>query len=90
MIARDPADPAVILFTSGTSGKPKGATLTHGSIRAASTNAAAALQLGPRDVVLGAAPFSHVLGLSTGIVATLSPEARSPSSGDSTLGRRSH
>ena len=70
--ARDPADPAVILFTSGTSGKPKGATLTHGSIRAASMNAAAALQLGSRDVVLGAAPFSHVLGLSTGIVATLS------------------
>jgi long-chain acyl-CoA synthetase len=72
VIACDPAAPAVILFTSGTSGKPKGATLTHGSVRAASTNAAAALQLGSRDVVLGAAPFSHVLGLSTGIVATLS------------------
>jgi len=72
VIGCEPAAPAVILFTSGTSGKPKGATLTHGSIRAASTNAAAALQLGSRDVVLGAAPFSHVLGLATGIVSTLS------------------
>jgi long-chain acyl-CoA synthetase len=30
------------------------------------------MALGPDDVVLGAAPFSHVLGLSTGVVATLS------------------
>jgi long-chain acyl-CoA synthetase len=65
------ADPAVILFTSGTSGKPKGAILTHGSIHAAARNAADALELGPDDVVLGAAPFSHVLGLSTGVVSTL-------------------
>ncbi len=64
-------DPAVVLFTSGTSGKPKGAILTHGGIAAAADNAAGALRLGPEDVVLGAAPFSHVLGLATGVVATL-------------------
>ncbi len=72
VLACDPDAPAAILFTSGTSGKPKGATLTHGSVRAASTNVAAALQLDSHDVVLGAAPFSHVLGLATGIVSTLS------------------
>jgi len=66
------AEPAAILFTSGTSGVPKGAVLTHGSIAAAAGNVADALSLGSEDVVLGAAPFSHVLGLSTGIVATLS------------------
>jgi long-chain acyl-CoA synthetase len=71
LVERDDADPAVILFTSGTSGKPKGAILTHGSLHAAARNAADALELGPRDVVLGAAPFSHVLGLSTGVVSTL-------------------
>jgi long-chain acyl-CoA synthetase len=68
---RDSDDPAVLLFTSGTSGSPKGAILTHGGILAAARNAADALALGPDDVVLGAAPFSHVLGLSTGIVSTL-------------------
>ena len=63
-------DPAVILFTSGTSGRPKGAILTHGGIHAAAANAAAAMAFTPDDVVLGAAPFSHVLGQSTGIVST--------------------
>ena len=71
IVERDPADPAVILFTSGTSGRPKGAILTHGGVLAAARNAADALALGPDDVVLGAAPFSHVLGQSTGIVSTL-------------------
>jgi long-chain acyl-CoA synthetase len=67
---REDRDPAVILFTSGTSGKAKGAVLTHGSIRTAGAYAAQALALGPEDVMLGAAPFSHVLGLSTGLVST--------------------
>jgi long-chain acyl-CoA synthetase len=67
----DSGDAAVVLFTSGTSGKPKGAILTHGGLAAAAGNAAGALRLGTDDVVLGAAPFSHVLGLATGVVATL-------------------
>jgi long-chain acyl-CoA synthetase len=70
-LEREGADPAVILFTSGTSGRPKGAILTHGSLHAAARNAADALELGPDDVVLGAAPFSHVLGLATGVLSTL-------------------
>jgi long-chain acyl-CoA synthetase len=69
-VERAGIDPAVILFTSGTSGRSKGAILTHGSLRAAAGNVAAALPIGPEDVVLGAAPFSHVLGLSS-LVATL-------------------
>jgi long-chain acyl-CoA synthetase len=67
---RESSDPAVILFTSGTSGTSKGAVLTHGSLRAAAANAADALRLGPDDVMLGAAPFSHVLGQATGILST--------------------
>ena len=71
IVDREDADPATILFTSGTSGKPKGAILTHGSLGAAARNVQNALELGPEDVVLGAAPFSHVLGLSAGLVSTL-------------------
>ena len=67
---REPDEPAVLLFTSGTSGRPKGAILTHAGIRVAAENAATALGLCADDVVLGAAPFSHVLGLSTGLVST--------------------
>lgn len=70
-VEREPGDPAVILFTSGTSGVSKGAVLTHGGLGAAARNAADALGFGPTDVVLGAAPFSHVLGQSAGLVATL-------------------
>jgi long-chain acyl-CoA synthetase len=72
---RGAEDPAVILFTSGTSGRAKGAVLTHGGIGFAARAAARALSLSPDDVVLGAAPFSHVLGQSTGLVATLSAGA---------------
>jgi long-chain acyl-CoA synthetase len=73
--ARRDADAAVILFTSGTSGAAKGAILTHGSLRAAALNAASALELDPQDVMLGVAPFSHVLGQSTGILSTISAGA---------------
>jgi long-chain acyl-CoA synthetase len=71
VVDRDDTDAAVILFTSGTSGRPKGAILTHGGILAAARNAADAMALTQDDVVLGAAPFSHVLGQSTGIFSTL-------------------
>jgi long-chain acyl-CoA synthetase len=69
-VPRHGDDPAVILFTSGTSGRAKGAVLTHASIRVSAAYAAEALRLRPGDVMLGAAPFSHVLGQSTGLIST--------------------
>ena len=75
VVERDGAEPAVILFTSGTSGRPKGAILTHGSIYAAARSCADALGLSDEDVMLGAAPFSHVLGLASGIFSTLTSGA---------------
>lgn len=57
-------DPAVIVFTSGTSGRPKGALLTHGNL-AASAHAWAEL-LRPRDTDrwLACLPLFHVAGLA--------------------------
>jgi acyl-CoA synthetase (AMP-forming)/AMP-acid ligase II len=56
-------DPAIIAFSSGTTGTPKAAVLTHGGIVANLRQAAAALPLDANDIVLALAPFAHVMGL---------------------------
>ena len=62
---RAPGDPAVLLYTSGTSGGAKGAELTHEGLRAnARFLGREVLGLTPGDVVLGSTPLSHVLGQS--------------------------
>jgi long-chain acyl-CoA synthetase len=70
-LPRDAGDAAVILYTSGTSGDPKGAVLTHGSLQVAAEAAAGALALSPDDVLLGSAPLSHVLAMSSGMNASI-------------------
>jgi long-chain acyl-CoA synthetase len=62
-------DLAVLLYTSGTSGRPKGAMLTHAAL-AANHDQLAAIEppvVGPDDVVLLAMPFFHAYGLNTGL-----------------------
>jgi long-chain acyl-CoA synthetase len=65
-------DTAVILYTSGTTGKPKGAELTH---RNMSTNAATTvdtlINVGAEDVILGCLPLFHVFGLTCGLNAAV-------------------
>lgn len=63
-----PTDLCQIQYTSGTTGKPKGAMLTHGGWMAALDAEAEALTLTPDDVYLGIYPMGHV-GLSWGIAA---------------------
>lgn len=50
---------AAIVYTSGTTGKPKGVMLTHGNIFANTIGISNALDMGPDDVFLSFLPFSH-------------------------------
>jgi len=59
-----PGDPAVILYTSGTTGTPKGAVLTHASLLGSARAQAARLGTGADDVVVSALPLNHVGGLT--------------------------
>jgi long-chain acyl-CoA synthetase len=58
-----------ILYTSGTTGRPKGAMLTHLSVVHSCLHFRAGLALGPEDVSVLAVPASHVTGLVAIILA---------------------
>jgi long-chain acyl-CoA synthetase len=67
----DGEDTAVLLYTSGTTGQPKGAELTHANL---TTNAEASRTLftkGADAVCLGALPLFHSFGQTCGMNATL-------------------
>ncbi|ULR47972.1 class I adenylate-forming enzyme family protein [Streptomyces deccanensis] len=53
-------DIAVIAFTSGTSGRPKGVALTHDNLRWSMVNGLNRLPVGPDDVALVSTPLAHV------------------------------
>jgi acyl-CoA synthetase (AMP-forming)/AMP-acid ligase II len=58
------ADPAWLFYTSGTTGKPKGAVLTHGNLMAMTLNCIADLhRFEHDDIALHVAPLSHGSGL---------------------------
>ncbi len=59
----DPAREAAILFTSGTTGRPKAAVLTRGNQVASARASGAVLPLAPGDRWLASLPFFHVGGL---------------------------
>jgi len=65
-------DDAVILYTSGTTGQPKGAQLTHANLaRNAELTVETLLGTTPDDVVMGCLPLFHVFGLTCGLNATI-------------------
>ena len=64
----NPASPAVILFTSGTEGVPKGVALSHRNIVANCAQLRARLDFTPRDKVFNALPMFHSFGLTAGMI----------------------
>ncbi len=71
-VRRDDEDVAVILHTSGTTGKPKGAMLTHSNLgRNAEVSVRTLVETGQDDVVMGCLPLFHVFGLTCGLNATV-------------------
>ena len=63
-------DVAVIMYTSGTTGNPKGATLTHLGISHSAMHYQIAMGLTAMDASIAAVPLSHVTGL-VALVATI-------------------
>ena len=57
-----PEDPALLMYTSGTTGQPKGALLTHANLIAGARAVAGWHGLGPQDRVLSSLPIYHING----------------------------
>ncbi|WP_449539363.1 fatty acid--CoA ligase family protein [Ferdinandcohnia sp. Marseille-Q9671] len=67
----DDDDVAVILYTSGTTGKPKGAMLTHKNIYSNARDVADYLKIGEQDKVITTLPMFHVFCLTVALNAPL-------------------
>ena len=66
------SDLAEIVFTSGTTGEPKGAMLSHGNLLASATTMMRVLAFGPHDRLLSVLPLSHLYEQVLGFMAPLS------------------
>ena len=66
-----PESPAAILYTSGTTGRPKGAVLDHGNFLAQGRGAMEVWRWTSDDVLVHALPLFHLHGLGMGLHGTL-------------------
>jgi long-chain acyl-CoA synthetase len=70
LVERDDSNTALILYTSGTTGRPKGAELTHSNVNLNARRCAEViLELSEDDVIMGCLPLFHVFGLVVGLQA---------------------
>ncbi len=70
-VQREPADTAVILYTSGTTGTPKGAELTHANLLRNAECSRNMFSMGTEGVTLGALPLFHSFGQTCAMNSTI-------------------
>jgi malonyl-CoA/methylmalonyl-CoA synthetase len=76
MPALTPESPAAILYTSGTTGRPKGALIDHGNFLAQGRGAIEVWRWTDKDTLVHALPLFHLHGLGMGLHGTLLSGAR--------------
>ena len=69
--APEPSDPALLLYTSGTTSRPKGVVLSHANLLTSAHNIARSYALNADDIALCVMPLFHVHGLVASVMATL-------------------
>lgn len=74
-VVRKSSDLAILLYTSGTTGTPKGAMITHGNLAANVLALVEAWGFGPADRLLHALPLYHAHGLFVGLGCALASGA---------------
>ena len=62
-------DVAVLLYTTGTTGDPKGVMLTHDNVRFGGMASATLRHMTPEDLIYGVLPITHVFGLASVVTA---------------------
>jgi len=70
-VVRSANDPAVVLFTSGSEGTPKGVVLSHRNILANAAQALARVDANANDMVFNVLPVFHSFGLTGGMMMPL-------------------
>ena len=72
LVERDDQDTAVVLYTSGTTGTPKGAELTHTNMARNAEISVGLVDVSADDVVFGGLPLFHSFGQTVGMNAAIS------------------
>ena len=76
LASRADSDTAVLFYTSGTTGTPKGAELSHANLRSnVLTTLDTLVPMGPGDVVFGGLPLFHSFGQTVGLNAAIASGA---------------